>query len=248
MAIGAIIGGAVIGGGMSLAGASMQANAQENAASEQAQSAQSQLALQKQMWQQNQKNQQPFMTAGTNAMNILSNPNQLYSQFKTDPSYQFALQQGNQNILAQGAGTGMYGSGNMGIALENYGSGLASQQFNSYVNREQNLAALGQASASGVGAQGLGYANAMTGSMQYGANAQASGTIGAANAYAGAMNQGGSLMGSMGNYYMLQNMMNGSSGGSGMPYQGYMDTSGWNQLSPESSAGIYQDASADAYL
>src|SRR5579872_4740530 len=47
--------------------------------------------------------------------------------FQADPGYQFALNQGTDNVLRNQAATGQLGSGNTNIDLVNYGQGLANQ-------------------------------------------------------------------------------------------------------------------------
>jgi hypothetical protein len=61
----------------------------------------------------------------------------------SDPSYLFRLQQGQQALERSGAAKGLQGSGNMGIALQNYGQNAASQEFGAQFERmKQGLGAV----------------------------------------------------------------------------------------------------------
>jgi hypothetical protein len=74
------------------------------------------------------------------------------------PGYQFALQQGQGgvNAAAQAGGTGA--SGNQQLALQQQGQGLATQNYNNYVNQLQPYLGQSNAAASGINQtyQGLG--------------------------------------------------------------------------------------------
>lgn len=62
--------------------------------------------------------------------------NLMAGQFSTsDPSYQFRLQQGQQALERSAAAKGMLGSGNILQALQDYGQGAASQEFQNQYNR-----------------------------------------------------------------------------------------------------------------
>lgn len=84
-------------------------------------------------------------------------------RFKNDPGYQFALQQGLRGVQQSAFAKGSGYSPAMAQALTEYGTGLASQNFNTYrtglsntfqqyQTQLQNLAGMG-ATASGAGAQ-----------------------------------------------------------------------------------------------
>jgi hypothetical protein len=135
-------------------------------------------------------------------------PNDLY----TDPSYQWRLTQGTQNLNSSAAARGMLGSGQNLKDITNYGQEAASQEYqNAYnrfntnqtnlYNRISALAGMGQNTAVGMGAAGTAAAaqmgqNTMTGAanasnyLTSGASAQAAGQVGQANAYGGAFNTG----------------------------------------------------------
>jgi hypothetical protein len=145
-------------------------------------------------------------------------------QMYADPGYQFRLQQGLASLNAQGAASGQYGSGNLGIALQNYGQQAASQEYQgSYgryvdtINRMAGLAGQSSQIAQGMGGQavstGAGMGNAL---MQGGTNYT--------SAMMGVTNQLGSLGGNMMNYGMLSNLLSGQSGGSLLGYGGNLSS------------------------
>ena len=124
-----------------------------------------------------------------------------------NPAYQFQLKQGQQQLDRSNAARGMGYSGAQMKASQEYGQGLASQQydkeynrasgeFGDYYNRLAGLAQGGQQAATTLGSYGNQYANAgsntlgsLGGSLQnnlgQAANARASGYIGGANAING---------------------------------------------------------------
>lgn len=97
--------------------------------------------------------EQPYQTVGSTSANNLTsllakgftapNPNDVAST----PEYQFALSQGTDAINKDAAARGTLMSGNTGKALEDYGQGLASQQYqqsyqdalNTYLTNYQSL-------------------------------------------------------------------------------------------------------------
>lgn len=90
--------------------------------------------------------EQPYQTLGSTSANGLNtllgrgftapNPNDVAST----PEYQFALSQGQHAIDSDAAAKGTLLSGNTGVALQNYGQGLASQQYqNAYKNAQDTF-------------------------------------------------------------------------------------------------------------
>lgn len=127
-------------------------------------------------------------------------------QFKDnlDPGYGFRLQQGNQGVMnAASSGSGSL-SGPALKALMDYNQASASQEYGAAFDRFQtqqgnifqrlsSLADRGQASAAGVGQQGV-QTGANIGANIIGAgNASAAGTVGVANAIGGSLSDLGGL-------------------------------------------------------
>jgi len=127
-----------------------------------------------------------------------------------NPAYQFQLKQGQQALDRSSAARGMGYSGAQMKASQEYGQGLASQQydkeynrasgeFGDYFNRLAGLSQGGQQAAGSMAQAGGQYANnasntfgnlsnAQTGILGQQANARASGYAGQANAITGGLN------------------------------------------------------------
>jgi hypothetical protein len=97
----------------------------------------------------------PYRDFGTTALNQLAGLTGLgpddtataMSRFQVDPGYQFARDQGLRGVDAGAASRGLLNSGATIKAEEGFASGLASQQFENYVNRLFKLTAMGQSAA-----------------------------------------------------------------------------------------------------
>ena len=166
------------------------------------------------------------------------------STFEEDPGYQFRLQEGNKAIENSAAARGMQLSGANLKGLQRFNSGLASQEYGNWFNRDQSL--YGRHSAdrdrtfnylSGTSGQDLNAA-AQTGAfgaqaagstadlMTQGGNAQAAGIVGGANAFNNAFGDINSQM----QYTQMMNLLRGGGnqkgGRYGAPIQragGYME-------------------------
>jgi hypothetical protein len=255
---------ALIGGGLSLASGLLGSSAARSAASQQSDAANNASAsslaatretnaMQKDMYDQNAKRQEPWVGAGTSALNqlggMMAPGGQLTQTFKpsdltTDPSYQWRLNQGTQNLNASAAARGMLGSGQNLKDITDYGQGAASQEYgaafdryntnqNNLFNRLSSLSSIGQNAAAGVGNQGAQVANSMSQNTMSGVNssnnyltsgaaAGAAGTVGSANAWGNAANgvignwMGGQALANQNTY--LSNMNGG--GGSPVNFMG----------------------------
>src|SRR5690348_10826882 len=84
---------------------------------------------------QNQQAEQPYQAVGAKAANNLTNilntpfTAPTLAEAEQTPGYQFTLGQGTQAINENAAANGTLLSGNTGVALENYGQGLASTTY-----------------------------------------------------------------------------------------------------------------------
>lgn len=185
------IGSAVAG----LASSAMSSSAAGDAAAAQTNAANQASANQMAMFKQTQANEQPYMQAGQGAVNQLGAlfgtngqaPN--YSAFMNSPNYQFAFNQGQKALDASAAAKGNLYAGGYGKDLIDYGQGMASQQYNTYVNQLMGLAGVGQNAASGTGWQGLQSASQSGNDLMNGANAYGTGQINQANAWSNGLGQ-----------------------------------------------------------
>lgn len=203
---------------------------------DQASSAKKATQVEKQMYDETVAREQPYVTAGNNALAALQygmglTPNtgtapsgapaygSLSASFDPSklaqtPGYQWTLQQGEQALQDSASATGGVGGGNMLKALQQYGQGLASttyqQQFQDYLTQQaQQFGQLQTIAGSGQNAAaGLGALGSQT------ASSIASNITGAGNAQAaGVVGGTNALTGginSLASTYLLANL--GSSG------------------------------------
>lgn len=185
MPIGAAIGGAsasLIGNGIA---SGEQATASKNA-----------LNYQKQI----RTDIQPYMTAGTDALSRISDPNKMAANYVQSPGYQWALSQGENAVTTNKATNELLRSGSAMEGLNNYAQGAASQDFNNWWNQQYDVANLGK-SAEGVAA---GVAdNSSSIAQQAGTNA--------ANSTIAASNNVGNLAGSLAQLFQNPNTGGSSS-------------------------------------
>lgn len=103
-----------------------------------------------------------------------------------DPGYAFRLSEGQRQVDNSAAARGSTLSGGALKALQKYGQGMASQEFQNSYNRLANVSAQGQNAATGQGSASMQFntlQNANTNAM---GDARAAGTIGQGNAWANA--------------------------------------------------------------
>ena len=199
------IGASLYGANQAKKGAKAQVEAGNYAAQLEKESADKQLALQKQIWEKQQADYKPYLEQGTWGINRLgdlmkkgsgqlNNPFDTYlaskglagGQFDTsNPAYQFQLKQGQQALDRSAAARGMGYSGAQMKAAQQFGQGLASQEydkqynrasgeFGDYFNRLAGLSQGGQQAAGSMAQAGGQYANNASNTFGNLANAQSS--------------------------------------------------------------------------
>jgi len=148
----AIIGATgLVGAGASIYGANVQANAAKSAAQLQYEEAQNALQFQEQQYNQNVQRAQPWVTAGTGAINTLSGLTSTPGQglltpwtdtFQapqlnetTDPGYLARLQLGQQTLENSAAARGGVLAGGTARDLTNYAQDYASNEYSNVFNR-----------------------------------------------------------------------------------------------------------------
>ena len=189
----AILGSAVLGAASSNRAAKAQSGAAGQAAD-----------LQREQFERQIELQAPFREVGLRALNKLEGASEYtpfgMDQFQADPGYGFRFNQGQKALERSAAARGGLISGNTGGALQQFGQGLASQEYQNAFNRYQtersarlnplqSLAGVGQTSVNQLGAAGQNYASGMGEALGAGAQARASGYMGAANAIGGGVGQ-----------------------------------------------------------
>ena len=221
-----IAGAAVVGGGISAIGASSAANTQADAA-KRAQD------ISYQEFNTITGQEQPYMQAGYGAQSQLnyllgigqpgskgtgtSSPAGGYGSLNQpfnasymkqySPAYQFQLQQGQQGVLNQAAGSQGAESGaalkDLTSFNQNYANTAFNNAFNQYQTQQSNtygrlagIAQLGQNAAANTGQQGTALAGQQAQSATNIGTALGAGQIGVANALSGGLNNA-ALLGSL---------------------------------------------------
>lgn len=183
MPIGAAIGVGSIGGALiSSSAASKAASAQEKGADQAAQVQREGLRQQQQQYDTSRKdaldiysanynNLGPYRDVGTNALLALSdklgiarpagqeNTNTGNPEFKNDPGYKFAFDEGMKAVDARFGG--MSKSGAKAKALTQFGQGVADQQYGNWLSRLGSLASVGQTATGQQGTLGTNLTNTL---------------------------------------------------------------------------------------
>ncbi len=203
--------GSIAGG---LIGADRQADAAEDAADESSAANRYATDMQREMFDLQREDQAPWRETGTNALNELwsqrGNLTRQFgmSDFQADPGYDWRMQQGNQAIERSAAARGNLLSPATMKALQEYGQGMASQEYgnayNRFVGNQENagnfyrsLSGLGLTSAQGLSGAAQNYANNVGNLAMSNAGNQANAGFAQSRAYGSGINQ---LTGALGQY------------------------------------------------
>jgi hypothetical protein len=214
MAIGtgtAILGSAVLGAASSRSAARSQSRAADRAAQ-----------LQQQQFERQIELQEPWRQAGINALGRMGTGFTGQVDLTQDPGYAFRLEQGQKALERSAAARGGLISGNTGGALQQFGQGLASQEYQNAYNRALTqynttaaLAGIGQTATNQLGAAGQNYAMNAGNAYGAGAQARASGYMGSANAIAGGIGQYAGYQQNQATNSLLQQALGRGGGGGG---------------------------------
>lgn len=96
----------------------------------------------------------PYTEMGRYAVGNMMDPN---ASFETSPGYQWRMNEGMRNMENRFSGRG--GGGNAMRALNDYGQGMASQEFGNWWNRQAGMAGMGMNATSNVATAGMNKAN-----------------------------------------------------------------------------------------
>lgn len=195
----AVAAATLVGGGLAYSASNKAANAQVQGANDAVQIQREGLAQQQQQFDQSRSDVAPWRDVGANALLTLSdqlgiarpagqqNVNTGNPQFKQDPGYQFAFDQGLKAVDSRFPG--MSRSGAKAQALTAYGQGQANQQYGNWLSRLGTLAGYGQTAGNTLAQIGtensaaIGNSTNTTGNLiQNAAASRASGYVGGANA------------------------------------------------------------------
>jgi hypothetical protein len=221
--------------------ASKQADATQAAAQIGAESANQATQLQREMWQAQQAQQQPWMQAGTNALARMQGgefgvPGAFQfdqSQVSMDPGYGFRLAEGQKALDRQAAARGGLISGAALKAATRYGQDMGSQEYqnaysrsygramdeynsrvqqaNTGYNRLASMAGLGQTAGNQLASSGQNYANTAGNIGMIGGANQANALMAGGNIRASQYGTAGRAMDQLYNYGSKNNWFGGGS-------------------------------------
>jgi hypothetical protein len=206
---------ALVGIGGNLVGSLIGADAAGDAADAQAAAARDTNATNKYIFDKQVELQAPFREAGLTANNRLmqlmgladggaSNGSLMadfgMAQFQADPGYQFRMDEGMRALEGSAAARGGLLSGAAMKAIQKYGQGLASEEYDrswqrdqatktNKFNRLQGLVGTGTGATQQVSNAASNYAARVADTNASLGNAQAAGAIGAANAWSNGIGQ-----------------------------------------------------------
>ena len=223
-----------------VAGAAVSASASKSAAKKsanaQTQASDAAIAAQVAAREQMRGDLMPWMQAGQGSLAALAQANAGdYSGFMNNPAYLYGRDEAQYAVEHGAASKGSLYSGGTDLDLARHINGLAAQNYNTWNAQQMGLAQLGQVSAAGVGASGMGSANQVGGYLQNAGDARASAYQQAGGATAGLAT---GIAGAIGNYYAGQPTQSSYSAppannfgvpGPVAPYQntGYGYSNGW---------------------
>jgi hypothetical protein len=178
--------------GAQMLGSWMGADAAKGAADTQAASARDALALQTRAYDDSVARSKPFYDTSVAANNKLSGLLGLNGQkpvdvMENDPGYQFRLSEGQKAVENSGSARGMTLSGGTLKALQKYGQGFASNEYNNVYNRLSGTAGGGQV-ANNVNNLSTNFANNAGNTMTDIGRVNAGGQVGSANAWSSGIN------------------------------------------------------------
>lgn len=195
----AVAGGTVLSAAISSKSASKAADTQSKASD-------AATKYQYDTYLQNRADTAPWRQVGEYAINRLIQPNlgsdfgiltRGPGEFKESPSYQFTLGEGMKGIQRAASATGRLGSGAYLKDATKYAEGLASTEYDNFLNRYyksldpwMSLAGMGQTSVGQLGQSSTSTANALSQIALQKGQAQAAGNLGAAYPWSQAIGYG----------------------------------------------------------
>lgn len=196
--LGSAAGAATVSAGLgavsSIYGASQQSKAAEAAAKASKKATDASLTLQRDIYNQNRADQEPWRQAGVNALGQLADPN---ANFQASPDYAFRMNEGLKGVTQNRAVNGLLNSGSALRGLNDYAQNTASNEFGNWWNRQSGLAGVGQAANNSNANSGSNYANASQNALMQNASLQNQSSYYQANANAQGVNNAVGLAGSI---------------------------------------------------
>lgn len=198
---------ALIGAATSIGGAAIANGGTSKAADATAAAARESAAVQREIYGKNEGYLSPMVAQGGQATPIINGllglgdataANNAFNTYKNSSGYDWRFKQGLNGVTSGFAGGGMLKSGSAMKSLNDYGQGMASQEFGNYLGSLGNQQGFGLSAASALAGVGQNYANSL-GSIyqQNGANQASAALVKSQNT----ANAFGSLAGAAGNIF-----------------------------------------------
>jgi hypothetical protein len=203
LATGAAVGGALGAGIGGLKSSKASGEAATRAAETQAASAEAANEQQWKMFQQSRQDQLPWLRAGGRALGelekrVMAGP----GEFEAGPGYEFTKAEGERAVDRGLASRGLYGSGKALKELTRFGTGLASQEYDKFLQRHyqslnplQSLSGVGQTTGQQLGVEGARTAGVMGGNLMAAGQARGQGYVNQATAQAQGLQGVGTALG-----------------------------------------------------
>lgn len=173
----AIVGSTIIGAAASIKSSKIQARSSDAA-----------IAEQQRQFDLNREDLAPFRESGVNALGRLDQLSEGdFSDFFTSPGFEFVRDEGLRGIENRFSASGGTLSGNALRRLTEFNSGLASQEFGNFFERNARLAGLGGAATNVGVAAGTGISGNISNALINQGNARASGVLGVNQALQGGL-------------------------------------------------------------
>ncbi len=200
----------------SLGSAAIGSHAANKAANAQVGAANAATQVQQHMFDQIRGDLSPYNAYGQGALTGLNrflsgNPADVQRQLESTPGYQFDLSQGLKSVQNSAAARGLGVSGAALKGASRFATGLADTTFGNQFARYLDSARLGESAAAQSGSFGTSAGQSIGNNLIGAGNAQAGGAVGSANAAAGGL-------GSLGNAFLLNQILGGGGGGGGGMY------------------------------
>lgn len=180
-----------IAGVATVGGALISSSASGKAAAAQTAAADASIAEQRRQYDTSREDLAPWRKAGAEGLqqysSILSGEADPRMALEKYPGYQFALEQGTEAIGKSSSARRLGQSGQHLKDLTKYGQGLATTNFENYMNRLQGLSGAGQNATNSTATLGANAANQIGRSQQEAGQARATGYQNKAAAWGGAL-------------------------------------------------------------
>lgn len=197
--VAAVVGGAAISGGAAIAGSAISANATKTASKAATTAANNNNALQKQIYDANTANLNPFLQTGTSAntaqadflgLNGSQPQSTAFNNYLNSTGYNFTTSQGINAITSNRAASGLLNSGSTLKALDQFGQANAQTYGQNYLNNLGGLSGQGLTAGSAIAGVGQNYGSQVSANNNSAATNVGNAAIAGANSTNALLGQG----------------------------------------------------------